>query len=272
MGADSITSDPFTEQTIAWINDVARYPLFLFAFSFASMALAAWLGAWVGGARRIDAEGREQFAVVRTATLTLLALIIGFTFSMALGRYDQRKNDEAAEANAIGTEYIRADLLPAGEAAKVRALLLAYVDQRVAFYSIHDAARLREVDKETARLQSELWSAVRAPANAQPTAMIALAVAGMNDVLNSESRTRAAWLNRIPVGAWGLLLAVAFCANALVGLGARFVKSDVVVVLVIPIVVAIALYLIADIDSPRRGSIHVNPQNLLALARSLRAQ
>lgn len=257
---------------IAWIVDVTNSPLLVFALSFAGMALAAWLGALVGGARRIDAEGREQFGVVRTATLTLLVLIIGFTFSMALSRYDQRKNDEAAEAKAIGTEYVRADLLPAGEAAKVRALLLAYLDRRITFYSSHDEVRLREVDKETARLQSELWSAVRASANAQPTPVIALAVAGMNDVLSSHRHTQAAWLNRIPIGSWALMLAVALCGNALVGLGARFVKSDVMVVLVFPIVVAIALFLIADIDSPRGGSIHVNPQNLVSLARSLRGQ
>ena len=70
-----------------------------------------------------------------TATLTLLALIIGFTFSMALNRYDQRKIYEEEEANAIGTEYLRAELLPAADAAKVRTLLLNYLDQRVLFYS-----------------------------------------------------------------------------------------------------------------------------------------
>jgi len=236
------------------------------------MALAAWLGAWVGATRRIDAEAREIFGVVRTATLTLLVLIIGFSFSMALIRYDLRKNDEAVEANAVGSEYLRADLLPPGDAARVRALLVGYLDQRIAFYSTRDEVRLRDVDKETARLNSELWSAIRTPATAQPNPLTAMAVAGMNDVLSSEGRTRAAWFNRIPIGAWILMLAVAFSANALVGLSARFVKSDVLVVLILPAVVAIALFLIADIDSPRGGSIHVNPQNLLSLSRSLRAQ
>ena len=66
---------------------------------------------------------REDFGVVQAATLTLLGLIIGFSFSMAIGRYDQRKNYEEAEANAIGTEYVRAGLLPAADATKVRAQL-----------------------------------------------------------------------------------------------------------------------------------------------------
>ena len=66
-----------------------------------------------------------------TATLTLLALIIGFTFSMAVSRYDLRKNYEEAEANAIGTELLRADLLPADDAANTRRLLRGYLDPHV---------------------------------------------------------------------------------------------------------------------------------------------
>ena len=57
---------------------------------------------------------------------------------MAIERYDQRKNYEEAEANAIGTEYVRADLLPAGETAKVQALLRDYLDQRILFYKARD--------------------------------------------------------------------------------------------------------------------------------------
>jgi hypothetical protein len=115
--------------------NLTHYPLLLFALSFFVLALSAWTGVWLAGGRRaIEDEEREEFGVVQSATLTLLGLIVGFTFSMALGRYDLRKNYEEAEANAIGTEYLRADLLPAAEAAKVRALLLKYLDQRVLFY------------------------------------------------------------------------------------------------------------------------------------------
>ena len=75
----------------------------------------------------------DDFGLILAATLTLLALIIGFSFSMATARYDQRKNYEEQEANAIGTEYVRADLLSPVEAAKVRSLLGSYLDQRVLF-------------------------------------------------------------------------------------------------------------------------------------------
>ncbi len=76
-----------------------------------------------------------------TATLTLLALLIGFSFSMAINRYDQRKIYEEDEANAreLGTEYLRTDLLPPVAATNVRTLLITYLDQRILFYETRDA-------------------------------------------------------------------------------------------------------------------------------------
>jgi hypothetical protein len=99
--------------------------------------LAQWGAAYLGDLLRrkvkpVTTEARADLDTVLTATLTLLALIVGFTFSMAVSRYDLRKNYEEAEANAIGTEFLRADLLPAENAANMRRLLRRYTDQRVA--------------------------------------------------------------------------------------------------------------------------------------------
>lgn len=102
---------------------------------------------------------------------------------MAVSRYDQRKTYEEAEANAIGTEYLRADLLPAANAALERELLKKYLDQRVLFYVTRDDRQLRQIDTGTSEPQTELWSHAAA---AQPTPLVALAVSGMNDVLNSQ--------------------------------------------------------------------------------------
>jgi hypothetical protein len=75
------------------VSNVIRYPLLVFALSFAALWLAAWLGAWLRREeRKQDADLRDDFGVILAATLTLLALIIGFSFSMATTRYDQRKN------------------------------------------------------------------------------------------------------------------------------------------------------------------------------------
>ena len=245
-----------------------NFPRLVFVLSLIVLWLSANLGGFIGTrVRPLKDEEREDFGVVQAAILTLLALLIGFTFSMAVSRYDQRKNYEEAEANAIGTEYVRADLLPAVDAARVRDLLRNYLDQRVLFYRTRDELQLERINASTAQLQTELWSIVQARAAAQPDPVVALAVSGMNDVLNSQGYTQAAWWNRIPVAAWGLMATIAICCNLLIGYGARRMGRMLFVVL--PFAVSLSFFLIADIDSPRRGLINVQPQNLVSLCQTL---
>jgi hypothetical protein len=112
-----------------------------------------------------------------------------------------------------------------------------------------------------------MWSGLQAQAAKQPTPLMALVLSGMNDVLNSQGYTRAAWWNRIPITAWGLVALIAICSNVLIGFGARHSSARLFAVL--PLSVAISFFLIADIDSPRGGLIRVQPQNLASLAQSL---
>jgi hypothetical protein len=250
--------------------NVVDHPVIVLVLSFFVLWLSARVGAsFLGRWRKLEEDLREDHGIILAASLTLLGLIIGFSFSMAVSRYDQRKNLEEAEANAIGTEYVRADLLPAADAAKVRALLKDYLDQRVLFYTISDEQQIPQINARTAQLQTELWSAVLAPAAAQPTPLVALAVSGMNDVLNSQGYTQAAWRNRIPISGGVLMAAIAICCNVLVGYRARNVKAEGILLLVLPLLVSIAFFLIADIDSPRGGYIRLIPQNLVSLAESL---
>jgi hypothetical protein len=250
------------------VRNPLDYPLLVFVSAFFLLWLAAWIGGKVGQRRHDFTEAvRTDFGVVLAATLTLLGLIIGFSFSMATARYDLRKSYEEAEANAIGTEYVRADLLPAAEGAQVRSLLKRYTDLRIRFYKTRNVDELRQINSETAQMQDELWGAASKPATAQPSPVIALAVGGMNDVLNSQGYTQAAWWNRIPTGAWCLMFVIAIFCNGLLGYGARQMEPKLFMVL--PVVVAVAFFLIADIDSPRGGVIQVQPQNLISLRAGL---
>jgi len=94
----------------------------------------------------------------------------------------------------------------------------------------------------------------------------------MNDVLNAQGYTQAAWRNRIPVSAWVLMASIAVCSNILVGFGARHFGYEAAFLLILPLALSISFFLIADIESPRGGLIRVNPENLISLADSLRAQ
>jgi hypothetical protein len=251
--------------------DILESPFAVFMILLAAQWLAAYAGDFLRNrGYALGGDDREEFNLVRNAALTLLALIIGFSFSMAVTRYDQRKNYEEAEANAVGTEYVRADLLPPDDAANVRQLLSGYVDQRILFYVTPDQARIRQIDADTAKLQADLWSAISRAAAADPTPVVALAVSGMNDVLNSQGYTQAAWLNRIPAPAWGLMGLIAISCNLLIGYGDH--RTRVLILSILPVIVSISFFLIADIDSPRGGAIKVLPQNLIATSQFIKSQ
>jgi len=244
---------------------------------FALTLLVLWFSALIGTSfrdrhRKVEELGLEDFGTILAASLTLLGLIVGFSFAMAVSRYDHRRACEEAETSAIGTAYVRADLLPIASTVRVRALLREYVDQRMAFYTVGDVQQLEQINSTVERLQGELWAAVQAPALAQPTPVLALALSGMNDVSNSQECTQAGWWNRIPLAAWGFMAAIAICCNFLVGYGAREAGAKSILLLVMPLVMSVSFYLIAEIDNPHGGLIHVQPQNLVALSRALHAR
>ena len=245
-------------------------PLLLLVVSFVALLLAAMLGvvaqkAW----NPVKGGDHNELAIVQSAALTLLGLIVGFSFAMAIGRYDQRKNLEEAEANAIGTAYLRADLMPESAAVATRSTLKRYLDQRILFYETSDEGELKRIAAETSRLGADLWASARSFAAAQPTPVAALLAFGVNDVLNSADSTTAAWLDRIPIAAWWLLVLIAVGANVTLGFGAKRFNS--LLLLVVPLSAAVSFFLIADIDSPRGGVVQVAPLNLTRLAASLNA-
>jgi hypothetical protein len=230
---------------------------------------AVALGAFVLRPRAALTESqREDFKVVQGATLTLLAFIIGFCLSMAVNRYDQRKNLEEAEANAIGTEYARADLARDPVASSIKSGLIRYTQLRLADYLTREPEALAQIGRDTAALQAELWQSATQVAKDMPTPIGATVVTGMNDVLNSQDYSEAARINRIPIGAWVLMILIAVCGCVMQGYGASGNLRRGVLIAILPLTVALSLALIADIDSPRGGVIHVQPQNLGRLLHS----
>lgn len=191
---------------------------------------------------------------------------------MAIDRHDQRMVLEEGEANAIGTEYLRADLLPTKTSAATKDLLLQYLDQRIQFYSKQSPEKIQEIRSRTDQLQIALWNEILPTLKTQATPTMALVASGMNDVLNSQGYVQAAWWNRIPYTAWALMAAIAVCANLLVGFGARKFEKNVGLFMIFPFVISVAFFLIADIDSPRGGVIRIEAKNLVALKNSLTQQ
>ncbi|MES2219484.1 MAG: hypothetical protein V4587_00780 [Acidobacteriota bacterium] len=248
------------------------HPLLLSFFLFAALWLSMLIGSLLSRLKKLDRDDRQDFNIILTATLTLLSLILGFSFSMAISRYDQRKGYEEAEANAISTEYVRAELLPPADATRVQTLLRRYLQQRISFYEMEDSRRIPRINDETSRLQTDLWESVKGSAATGSTATARLVLSGMNDVINSQERAQGSWWNRIPTPAWILMAIIAICSSLLLGFGGHHLRSRPLIFLVLPFVITTALYLIAEIDSPRNGLIHVTPENLVNISRSLQTR
>ncbi len=252
--------------------NIIDVPLLVFAVAvvvvWGSIRLGVILSSRFG---TLQEDVRKDLETVQAAALTLLGLLIGFAFSMAVSRYEERKTYEEAEANAIRSEYVRADLLPAADGAKVRALLRDYLEQRMQFYVARHAQQVRQINARTARLETELWSDIVTSAATQPTSIVLLAVSGMNELLDSHGNAVAARENRLPGASWSLLAVVAVICALLLGFGARSAQGERMLAIVVPLTVALAFMLIADIDSPTSGVIRVIPENLAALWSSLSA-
>jgi hypothetical protein len=250
------------------MTNITDFPILMLFELFVVFWVAAWVGNQLRAKRgEVDERLHADLVFVLSGALTLLALIVGFTFSMAITRYDQRKNYEQQEANAIATEYNRASLLPANDATRVRALIQSYLTERIYAYQARNQRQLRQIDADTLRLRTDLWSTASTSVLQHPSPTSALVVIGMNDVLNSQGYTQGAWRNRIPGAAWVLLIAISIFCNLLIGYCA-FGRSRLLF-LILPITLSISLFLIADIDCPHRGVIRVHPMNLESVAQSL---
>lgn len=252
------------------MEQLVRHPVIFFIASFFVFTLGSFTSVlFLRRKKRLDDDVYGDFGIVQAASLTLLALLIGFSFSMAVNRYDLRKNYEEEEANAIGTEYLRADLLTSEHAEHIKSLLKAYLQLRIQFYKTTNNVELKQISIQTNKIQDRLWQAVLTECKAQPTPVSALVVSGMNDVINSQSYAQAAWWNRIPVSAWGLLLFIALFCNVLIGYSIRHNTVKNGSLLILPLMMSISLSLVADIDSPRGGIIRIQPLNLINVQKTL---
>ena len=248
-----------------WLVD---HPAVFFVATFSLLVVSTRIGVLANTrGHKLASADRAEFDLVRNAMFTLLGLMVGFAISMAVSRYDLRKSYEEAEANAIGTEYLRLDLLSPETTAAARALLRTYVGERIAFYRDRDPNRQEKTDAATMETMDALWAAIVPEAKTRQTPTDALVASGMTDVLNSQGYTLAAWRNRLPVEVWMLLLVIAAGCNFLIGFGAE--RLSPVTHAILPVTAALAFLLIADVEGPRNGFVRVGPVNLEDIAAAM---
>lgn len=221
------------------------------------------------------AEAVTQANAVLAAMLGLLALMLAFTFSAALQRYEDRSQTVVAEANAIGTTYLRARLLPREMHDEVQALLRQYLDVRIQEGRV-DATEpeLHESLLRQAKLMEEqLWShAVRAAELDKSVVASGLFIQSLNELIDT-SATRDAALNRqVPEIVLFLMLATIVLTTATLGYASGIAGHRVTLAaFVLVILIALVVYLIIDLDRPRRGAIQVSHASMLSLQQAIGA-
>ena len=189
--------------------DISHYPAILFLVAAPVLWLAARFGVWLGRRHPLDDEVRQDFNPLQGCLPD--AARPDHRLQLLDGGGSLRSAQEPGGSRGQRDRHGIRPGRPAagGRRAKLRPLLKSYLDLRIAYYDIFDKSETGAINKRTAKLQAELWAAILGPAAATPTPVMALVVAGMNDVLNSQGYTQAAWWNRIPGSAWGLMGVIA---------------------------------------------------------------
>lgn len=195
------------------------------------------LGKWRLG-RLAEGEKIDVGPIV-TACLSLLAFMLAMVFGSVYSRYNELKHAVLDEANAIGTAYIRADLLPSSDRAEVQDLLLEYTTLRLEAKQSGDSEEIQQAINKSKELQADLWSIAISNAEAQPTPISSLFIQSLNDLIDMhEKRVTIGIHHRLPVDVWIMLFGLAVLAMALGGYHSGLTSSHRV--LVIALIAAVA--------------------------------
>lgn len=233
-----------------------------------SMVIAIEIGYRCGFAGKSSADdaSRSHINNIQSSIIGILALLLAFTFSLALQRFDSRSEAVVDEANAIGTTYLRALLLPAELRDNARRLLRDYAGLRV------EAGTKTLVQREeqaalmakAAQVQNALWDSARQAAAMDPNPVsTGLFIQSLNDMIDSFGRRDAALSRHVPEVVLLLLYATFLMVGGIVGYasGVSAHRPSMVSYLMVALIVVL-VFIIIDLDRPRRGLIEVDQKSM----------
>jgi hypothetical protein len=231
-------------------------------------------GFHLGRRAQQDKVESGHLATLQAAVLGLLALVLAFTYSYVSSRLDTRKNAVIAEANAIGTAYLRADFAPPQQRDRLHRLLAEYARTRLVTYeSVGTLEGLKAVVARSLAVQKQLWPVVdEAMKNSPDGPKEALLAQAVNDVIDLHTVRLTAGFDVLPAIVFIMLLVVGALAMLITGYSAGLKgKPDRWISISFAGVLAFIIVLIADLDNPLRGFVHVSQQPLADLVKSLEA-
>jgi CDP-diglyceride synthetase len=243
----------------------------LFLVLIAALASGYWLGRRTRA--NTDETAKSQSSTIQGAIIGVLALLLAFTLSMAITRFETRRQLVLDEANAIGTTYLRSKMLPAPYAAQAAAVLRQYVDNRLEFYNAGiDETRFNAANDQVGQLQNRLW-AIATAASAQDNRAIptGLFVQALNDTIDLQAKRLAAARNTVPETVILLLFAVAAATAAVVGYNSGLSNQRrVFAALMLVFLITLIIWVLIDLDRPRRGLILVSQQSMIDLQQTIK--
>ena len=221
------------------------------------------LGLRIGKTHLRNGRGKilDTLGVIDGPIFALFGLLIAFTFSSALTRFDERRKLIVDEANDIGTAYLRLDLLPVADQEPLRNLFRNYIDSRIKTYELIPdmKAALGEYER-TQILQTEIWNQATQSVAKSPTTLSGMQLLPALNSMIDITNTRTAVLQfHPPVVIYGMLLVMALVSALLVGYQmATFEKRSWLHIVLFIISITLTCYVILDIEYPRMGLIRVD--------------
>ena len=221
-------------------------------------------------------SARSQVNAIQASLLGVLALLLGFTFSQSLQRFDARSEAVVDEANAIGTAYLRSQLLPASARGEVQGLLAEYLGVRLQASTVPlDVQNQREaLLAKSNQQQNDLWHYARkAAAEDDGPVTTGYFIQSLNELIDSYGRRDAAISRHVPEPVILLLFCAFILTGAVVGYASGVEGHRVpVAAYILVLLIALLVFVIIDLDRPRRGLIEVRQESLIGLQDSILAE
>lgn len=226
------------------------------------------LCAFLGRTSRRAGQDAEA-GIVPGAVLSLSGLLIGFAFSISVNGFAAREQAQVREALSAGKVWQYTGLLPGPARQTARQFLTTWMNDRIHFF--------REGTSEGGRIwiqmaqdrQNRLWQLIEKEAGLAPTPAVMSVLTTVSELGMAQQQTRAVWRRQIPDAAWCVLLLFALSASFLAGYRHPRERGMKRVLLFFPVLTALTLFMIAEIDIPGEGIIRVTPDDLEAMMSTL---
>jgi hypothetical protein len=245
------------------LAQLATWSLLVFAvILFATQVAAREFGYWLGQRQSVlhgtgEAEG---VGLVVGGMIGLLAFVLALTLSFGSTRFEERRNGTLAEANAIGTAWLRAEAVGHAKASEIAKLLEDYARLRRDYLQLpRNSPDLQQLNQETSKLQAEIWSRMTEITRDRTDPVVVALMSALNEVFDRATSARFAHDTRFPESLFWLLIGMAHISMGALGyqLGLKGQKSHVIATLLTAVWTAV-IVVILDLSAPRLGAIRTS--------------